>query len=77
MYDDIFLTCLSRFARNFAYGDAVRHLYRSGFTTDRILKEYDYPYSREELEEIRISLQTDDTEESAADFQGLSKDPVE
>ena len=76
MSDDIFLTCLSRFAKNFAYGDAVRHLYRSGFTTDRILKEYDYPYSREELEEIRISLQEMDIRESTNDSTGPSRDPL-
>ena len=57
MSDDIFRQCLSRFAKNFAYGDAVRHLYRKGFSTDRIMKEYDYPYTREELEEICLSIE--------------------
>jgi len=60
MTDDIFLQCLSNFAKNFAYGDAVRHLYRRGYTTERILRDYDYPYSEKELEEIRKELEEED-----------------
>ena len=59
MDNDIFRQCLSQFARNFAYGDAVRHLYRCGYTTERIMREYDYPYTKEELEKIRESMEQD------------------
>lgn len=57
MADDIFRQCLSQFARNFAYGDAVRHLYKKGYTTERIRREFDYPYTIEELEEIRKEIE--------------------
>lgn len=58
MSEDIFRKCLSQFARNFAYGDAVRHLYDRGYTTERIMKEFQYPYTKEELEKIREELET-------------------
>ena len=57
MSDNIFQQCLAQFAKNFAYGDAVRHLYKKGYSTDRILRDFDYPYSREELEKIRQSVE--------------------
>lgn len=57
MSDDIFRQCLSQFARNFAYGDAVRHLLKKGYSIERILRDYDYPYTREELEQIRKDLE--------------------
>ena len=60
MKDDIFRQCLAQFTRNFAYGDAIRHLYRSGYSTERIMREYNYPYTKEELEQIRKSVQEDD-----------------
>ena len=59
MDNDVFRQCLSQFARNFAYGDAVRHLYRRGYTTERIMREYDYPYTKEELEKIWESMEQD------------------
>lgn len=59
MNSDIFRQCLSQFARNFAYGGAIRHLYRLGYSTERIMKEFDYPYTEEELEKIRESMETD------------------
>ena len=61
MENDIFRQCLSRFAKNFAYGDAVRHLYRRGYSTERIMRDYDYPYSKEELEEIRKSVVSEES----------------
>lgn len=63
MENDIFRQCLSQFARNFAYGDAVRHLYRSGYSTERIMRDYDYPYTKEELEKIRESIKGEISEE--------------
>ena len=59
MSDDIFRQCLSQFARNFAYGDAVRHLFRRGYTIERIMRDFDYPYTREELEQIREDVGKD------------------
>jgi len=56
---DIFQTALQNFVKNFGYGDAVRHLFRRGYTVDRILREFDYPYSREELEKIRQETEND------------------
>ena len=60
MSDVIFRQCLTRFIRNFAYGDAVRHLYKRGYSTERIIRDYSYPFTREELEEIRDSLKEGD-----------------
>lgn len=57
MPEDIFHQCLASFARDFAYGDAIRHLYRRGFSTERIMRDYDYPYTKEELEDIRKAVQ--------------------
>jgi len=56
MSDDIFRKCLGQFAKDFAYGDAVRHLYKNGYSTERIMREYQYPYTKEELEKIREGL---------------------
>lgn len=57
MSDDIFRQSFANFAKNFAYGDAVRHLYRRGYSTKRIQQDYDYPYTFEELEKIRLSVE--------------------
>lgn len=56
---DIFQQALSNFVKNFGYGDAIRHLFRRGYSIDRILREFDYPYSREELEKIRRDMDKD------------------
>ena len=57
MSDDIFRQCLSQFARNFAYGDAVRHLFRKGYSIERIMRDFDYPYTKEELEQIKKDVE--------------------
>lgn len=43
---------LSAFVKNFAYGDAIRHLVDSGYTTERIIREFHYPLPKEEIEKI-------------------------
>ncbi len=47
-----FEEALSNFTRDFAYGGAIRHLVDRGYTVDRIIKEFNYPISRESIEKI-------------------------
>lgn len=47
-----FEEALSNFTKDFAYGGAIRHLVDHGYTVDRIIKEFDYPISRESIEKI-------------------------
>lgn len=43
---------LQNFTRDFAYGGAIRHLVDRGYTTDRIIKEFHYPLSREVIDKM-------------------------
>lgn len=47
-----FEEALSNFTKNFAYGGAIRHLVDHGYDADRIIKEFDYPLSRETIEKM-------------------------
>ncbi len=47
-----FEEALSNFTKDFAYGGAVRHLADHGYTADMIIKEFNYPISRESIEKI-------------------------
>lgn len=47
-----FEKALSNFTRDFAYGGAIRHLVDRGYTVDQIIKEFQYPISRESIEKI-------------------------
>ena len=47
-----FEEALSDFVRNFAYGDAIRHLVDKGYTTERIIREFHYPISEEAIDKI-------------------------
>ncbi len=47
-----FEEALSNFTKYFAYGGAIRHLVDHGYTVDRIIKEFQYPISRESIEKI-------------------------
>ena len=47
-----FEQALSNFARDFAYGGAIRHLVDHGYTVDRIIREFHYPLSRETIEKM-------------------------
>lgn len=43
---------LSDFAKDFAYGGAIRHLLDSGYSVERIIRDYHYPVSREYIEKV-------------------------
>lgn len=47
-----FEEALSNFTKDFAYGGAIRHLVDRGYTVDQIIKEFNYPISRETIEKI-------------------------
>lgn len=43
---------LADFVKNFAYGDAIRHLADKGYTAERIKKEFGYSLPISEIEKI-------------------------
>ena len=47
-----FEDALQNFVKGFAYTGAVKHLLNRGYSVERIMKEYDYRLSREEVEKI-------------------------
>lgn len=47
-----FEEALQTFTKDFAYGGAIRHLVDHGYTTDRIVKEFHYPISRESIDRM-------------------------
>ena len=47
-----FEDALGNFVKGFAYTGAVKHLLNRGYSVERIMKEYDYRLSREEIEKI-------------------------
>ncbi len=47
-----FEDALQNFVKGFAYTGAVKHLLNRGYSVERIMKEYDYRLSREEIEKI-------------------------
>lgn len=55
MYDneeEYFRDALSNFTKDFAYGGAIRHLVDRGYTAQKIIDEFHYPLSRENIEKI-------------------------
>ena len=52
MENSYFNEALSNFAKDFAYGGAIRHLVDKGYTAVRIIREFHYPISRESVEKI-------------------------
>ena len=52
MENSYFNEAFSNFAKDFAYGGAIRHLVDKGYTADRIIREFHYPISRESVEKI-------------------------
>ena len=52
MENSYFNEALSNFAKDFAYGGAIRHLVDKGYTADRIIRDFHYPISRESMEKI-------------------------
>ncbi len=47
-----FEDAVQNFVKGFAYSGAVKHLLNRGYSVDRIMREYDYRLSREEIEKI-------------------------
>ena len=52
MENSYFNDALSNFAKDFAYGGAIRHLVDKGYTAERIIREFKYPLSRESIEKM-------------------------
>lgn len=52
MENSYFNEVLSNFTKDFAYGGAIRHLVDKGYTAERIIKEFNYPLSRESIEKM-------------------------
>ena len=52
MENSYFNEALSNFAKDFAYGGAIRLLVDKGYTAERIIREFHYPISRESVEKI-------------------------
>ncbi len=52
MENSYFHEALSNFAKDFAYGGAIRHLVDKGYTAERIMKEFHYPLSKESIEKM-------------------------
>ncbi len=52
MEQTYFQRALSDFVYDVASGGAIRHLADLGYDTDRIIKEYHYPLSRDTIDKI-------------------------
>ncbi len=52
MENQYFNESLQNFVRDFAYGGAIRHLVDLGYDTDRIIKEYHYPLSKDTIDKM-------------------------
>lgn len=52
MENSYFNEALSGFARDFAYGGAIRHLVDKGYSAERIQKEFHYPLPPETVEKM-------------------------
>lgn len=61
-----FEDALQNFVKGFAYTGAVKHLLNRGYSVERIMKEYDYRLSREEIERIAegVCLEKDEQDDS-------------
>ncbi|MBE6014594.1 MAG: hypothetical protein E7241_04420 [Lachnospiraceae bacterium] len=63
-----FEDALQNFVKGFAYTGAVKHLLNRGYSVERIMKEYDYRLSREEIEklaeEVRLEKEKEDSSDS-------------
>lgn len=47
-----FAQALTNFTRNFAYGDAICHLVDKGYTTDKIMREFQYPLPKDTIDRM-------------------------
>ena len=59
MEQDFFAESLSNFTKDFAYGGAIRHLIKRGYTVDEIIKEYHYPVEKDYIEKIYEELKNE------------------
>lgn len=57
MENSYFNDALSNFAKDFAYGGAIRHLVDKGYTAERIIREFKYPLSRASIEKMVADYQ--------------------
>lgn len=58
-----FEDALQNFVKGFAYTGAVKHLLNRGYSVERIIKEYDYRLSREEIERIAEEVRLEKVEQ--------------
>ena len=58
---------LQNFVKGFAYTGAVKHLLNRGYSVERIMKEYDYRLSREEIEKIAEEVRLEKEKESSSE----------
>lgn len=58
---------LGDFIRNFAYGDAIRHLVDNGYTTERIIRDYHYPLHRDTIDKIVKERQEENQKKEKAE----------
>ena len=65
MDNKYFGQALSSMVNNYAYGDAVRHLYDNGLSAEEIYKKLDYPVS---LEKIRKVISDYEKKKASDDF---------
>ncbi|MCR5107355.1 MAG: hypothetical protein K6B28_04255 [Lachnospiraceae bacterium] len=49
---EYFEEALSNFARDFAYGGAIRHLVDRGYDAESIIKEFKYPIPADSIRKI-------------------------
>jgi hypothetical protein len=52
MANSFFNEALGNFVTDFNYGGAIRHLVDHGYDTDKIIREFHYPLSRETIDKI-------------------------
>ena len=52
MANSFFNEALGNFVTDFNYGGAIRHLVDHGYYTDKIIREFHYPLSRETIDKI-------------------------
>ena len=52
MENQYFNEALGNFVTDFGYGGAIRHLVDHGYDTDKIIREFHYPLSRDAIDKI-------------------------
>ena len=52
MANSFFNEALGNVVTDFNYGGAIRHLVDHGYDTDKIIREFHYPLSRETIDKI-------------------------